>query len=204
MSLSIKKALLILLLSVITLPAMAENTILVLGDSLSAAYGMQPEQSWINLLRKQLVANDYHYQIVNASVSGDTTSGGLTRLPVLLKKYQPMVTIVALGGNDGLRGLSLSVIKTNLSAIIAMAQAAKSKVLVLGMRLPPNYGPAYTQQFQQAFTQVAKDRGVRVVPLMLEGVDENIESFQADGIHPTAAVQPRIARNVWLALKPMI
>ena len=183
---------------------MAENTILVLGDSLSAAYGMQPEQSWINLLRKQLVANDYHYQIVNASVSGDTTSGGLTRLPVLLKKYQPMVTIVALGGNDGLRGLSLSVIKTNLSAIIAMAQAAKSKVLVLGMRLPPNYGPAYTQQFQQAFTQVAKDRGVRVVPLMLEGVDENIESFQADGIHPTAAVQPRIARNVWLALKPMI
>jgi acyl-CoA thioesterase-1 len=204
MSVFIKKILLGLLISVVTLPAMAEKTILVIGDSLSSAYGMQPEQSWVALLQQRLQAQHYDYKVVNASITGDTTSNGVMRVTEALTLHHPDVTIVALGGNDGLRGISLVAMKKNLNRIVAQIKEAKSRVLILGVRLPPNYGPAYTEQFQQLFTEVAKENNVSVVPQMLHDVDEKEVSFQADRIHPTAAAQPTLLNNIWPALQAML
>lgn len=183
---------------------MAQNTILVLGDSLSAAYGLQLDQGWVALLQQRLNENHFDYKVVNASVSGDTTSNGLARLPALLQKVTPAVTIVELGGNDGLRGLPLPVIKANLTRIIALLKAVNSKVILVGVRLPPNYGPAYTQQFQQLFIAVAADNKVQVVPLLLNNVDSQQELFQADGVHPVAKAEPLMLDNVWTVLEKML
>lgn len=200
----IKKILLILLLSLATLPAMAKNSILVVGDSLSAAYGMQESEGWVALLRQRLQENHSHYQVINASVSGDTTSNGLARLPAALDKYHPVITIIALGGNDGLRGLPSPLIEKNLTKMVALAKVADSQVLLLGVRLPSNYGPAYTNAFQQIFIDVGEKEGISIVPMMLKNVGENRELFQKDGIHPTAAAQLKILDNVWPALKPLL
>ena len=204
MSSLIKKILLGLLLSVVTLPAIAKNTILVVGDSLSAAYGMRQEQGWAALLQQRLHDQQYDYQIINVSVSGDTTSNGLAKLPAALKQYQPAITIIALGGNDGLRGLPLVTIKKNLNEMIMLAKDANSQVVLVGVRLPPNYGPAYTDGFQQIFETLASQNEIRVVPSMLQNIDEKKSAFQNDGIHPTAAVQSAIMDNIWSTLKGLL
>ena len=199
-----KKFLVTLLLFVLTLPALAQNTILIIGDSISAGYGIDPKQGWAALLQQRLKDEKYDYQVVNASISGDTTSNGLGRMPAALKQYQPQITIIELGGNDGLRGLQLFVIKNNLQQMVGLAQAAGSKVLMLGVRMPPNYGPAYTQQFQQMYADIAEDSSVSLVPLFLKGVDDHPELMQDDRIHPVAAAQSILLNNVWPALEKLL
>ena len=200
----IRKVIFGLLLCVITLPAMAENTILVLGDSLSSAYGLQPDQGWVALLQKKLKENHYAYRVVNESVTGDTTSNGLVRLPFAMVTNHPVITVIELGGNDGLRGLPLNIVRKNLKAMIAMCKASHAQVLLLGIRLPPNFGPEYTKQFQAMYTELAAENKIAVLPQMLGGIDEDKQMFQSDGVHPVAAAQPTIVSNVWPVLKPML
>jgi acyl-CoA thioesterase-1 len=178
--------------------------LLVLGDSLSAGYGIDPQQGWVALLEQRLSDNNYTYKIINASVSGSTTNQGLQVLPTLLKQYQPKVVIVELGGNDGLRGLPLLTIRKNLSTIVQLSKKYKAKVLLVGVRLPPNYGPAYTGKFQQLFPDLAQQEKVAVIPLFLAGVDENSHLMQGDGIHPIAAAQAILLDNVWPQLKSLL
>lgn len=194
----------ILLLSFFTLPALAKNTILILGDSLSAGYGLEPGQGWVALLSKRLSDEHYSYHVVNASISGDTTSDGLARLPALLKKYHPAVTIIEMGGNDGLRGLQLEVIRNNLLKLIDLAVQADSKVIVLGVRLPPNYGPGYTQGFQDIFSTLKDSASVRVQPVFLKGVDDHPDLMQTDGIHPKSQAQAIMLDNIWADLSRFI
>ena len=183
---------------------MAENTILVLGDSLSSAYGLQPDQGWVALLQKKLKENHYAYRVVNESVTGDTTSNGLVRLPFAMVTNHPVITVIELGGNDGLRGLPLNIVRKNLKAMIAMCKASHAQVLLLGIRLPPNFGPEYTKQFQAMYTELAAENKIAVLPQMLGGIDEDKQMFQSDGVHPVAAAQPTIVSNVWPVLKPML
>jgi acyl-CoA thioesterase-1 len=203
MSVFIRQILLALLLSSITLPAIAEKTILVIGDSLSSAYGMTTDEGWVALLVKKLQENHYHYQVINDSISGDTTSNGLARLPAALDKYNPAITIIELGGNDGLRGIPVNVIEKNLNKMIVAAVDNGSKVLLLAVRLPPNYGPEYTSAFQQVYTNLAAKNKVPTIQ-MLAKVDMNKQYFQADGIHPIAAAQPLILNNIWTKLVPLL
>jgi len=197
MSMRMKVFCLLLLLSG---PVLAAPTILVFGDSLSAAYGIPRESGWVSLLQRRLP----EHGVVNASVSGETTAGGLTRLPQVLEAHRPLVTIIELGANDGLRGLSMGQTARNLEAMIDLAKKQGSQVLLVGMRLPPNYGPAYAHKFQALFAEVARARKVRLVPFLLAGVAEQRDRFQADGLHPDAAAQPRLMDNVWRELKPML
>lgn len=178
----------------------AAPTILVYGDSLSAAYGIPRESGWVSLLEKRLQGQ----RVVNASVSGETTAGGLTRLPDILAAHRPHLTIIELGANDGLRGLPLRQTARNLEAMIDLAKQRGSAVLLVGMRLPPNYGPAYTRQFQELFTEVARARKVRLVPFLLAGMAGQRDRFQADGLHPDAGAQPLLVDNVWRELEPML
>jgi acyl-CoA thioesterase-1 len=182
----------------------AAPTILVYGDSLSAAYGIPRESGWVALLAQRLQADKSAYQIVNASVSGETSAGGLTRLPALLAAHRPQLTLLELGANDGLRGLPLAQTARNLESMITLAEKQGGRVLLVGMQLPPNYGPAYASQFQSLFTQVAKKKNVRLVPFLLAGLGTQAESFQADGLHPTAQAQPVLLDNVWRQLEPML
>ncbi len=181
-----------------------QPTILILGDSISAAYGINTDQGWVVLLQQRLALNRYDYRVVNASVSGDTTRTGLNRLDDALQQYKPAIVIVALGGNDGLRGLPFSEIETSLSQIIDVSQQQGAKVLLAGVRLPPNYGAFYNTRFAALFQQLADTRQVALVPRLLEGIDEHAELMQADGIHPTAAAQAQILDNVWLHLQPLL
>lgn len=182
----------------------AAPTILVYGDSLSAAYGIPRESGWVALLAQRLHTSSPAYQIVNASVSGETTAGGLTRLPVLLAAHRPKLAILALGANDGLRGLPLTHTARNLENMITLAEKQGSQVLLVGMQLPPNYGPAYTSKFQAMFSNVARKKKVRLVPFLLAGIGAQAERFQADGLHPTAQAQPVLLDNVWRELGPML
>jgi acyl-CoA thioesterase-1 len=204
MSVLIRKILLGLLLSFITLPALAENTILVLGDSLSAAYGLKPEQGWSALLQKRLQKNLLPYRVANDSVSGDTTSNGLVRLPFALVSNHPVITIIELGANDGLRGLSLDEIRKNLKAMIAMCKSAHSKVVLVGIQLPPNYGPEYTAQFQAIYTTLTIENKISLVPSLLAGFESDRKLFQEDGLHPVASAQNQMLDNVWVVLKPLL
>ncbi len=170
---------------------------MVLGDSLSAAFGFPLEQGWVSLLQRRLGEHGLPHRVVNAAISGDTTSGGRERLPAALSLHQPEVVIVELGGNDGLRGVSLAAIGDNLAAIVATSRRSGARVLLAGVRLPPNYGKRYTEQFQQLFRDLAAEDGVGLVPQLLAGVAETPNLMQADGIHPTAAAQPRILDNLW-------
>jgi acyl-CoA thioesterase-1 len=178
--------------------------ILVLGDSLSAEYGLQRGQGWVQLLANQLQQNGSKYTVVNASISGETTSGGRSRLPLLLKQHRPSIVIIELGGNDGLRGLPVARMQDNLSAMIRASQAAGARVLVAGIRIPPNYGREYTERFYGAFENVAKQHRTALVPFLLEGFSDSADFFQADRIHPSAQAQTRILQTVWAALEPMI
>jgi acyl-CoA thioesterase-1 len=191
-------------LGVASSAAAAGKTILVYGDSLSAAYGLALDQGWVALLAKRLAAEGYDYSVVNASISGEITSGGLTRLPQALARHRPAIVILELGANDGLRGLPRAQMKSNLDAMIREAQRAGAKVLLVGMRMPPNYGPDYTQRFAAVFTELAKARRVALVPFLLEGFAAREELFQGDRMHPTAEAQPLMLENVWRELAPLL
>ncbi len=182
----------------------AAPTILVHGDSLSAAYGMPRASGWVALLAQRLQNGNLAYQVVNASVSGETTASGLTRLPALLAAHRPVLTILALGANDGLRGLPLLQTARNLENMIALAERQGSQVLLVGMQLPPNYGTAYTGKFQALFAEVARKKKVPLVPFLLAGIATHPERFQADGLHPTAQAQTALLDTVWRGLAPML
>ena len=172
---------------------------LVLGDSLSAAYGFDLEQGWVHLLRQKLHSEKHHndsWQVINASVSGETTAGGLARLSQLLAKHKPAVTIIALGANDGLRGQSIENMRVNLATMVQNSKEFGA-VILLGMRLPPNYGRTYTQAFEDSYTKIANQYGISYVPFFINGVTENAEYMQADNFHPNANAQAKILENVW-------
>ncbi len=178
--------------------------ILVLGDSISAAYGLPPGAGWTDLLQKRLKERGYPHRVVNASISGDTTAGGRSRLPALLSRHKPAIVVIELGGNDGLRGGSLASSRENLVAMTNAAKAAGARAMIVGMRLPPNYGPAYTKSFDAMFAEVAKAQGAPLVPFFFDGFAEDRGLFQADGIHPTEAAQPKLLDNVWPTLERML
>lgn len=179
-------------------------TVLIFGDSLSAGYGIALEQSWPALLEKRLATQTRPWRLVNASISGETTAGGRSRLEAVLTQTKPRVLVLALGANDGLRGLPVAQMRANLKAMIDMAQAQKLRVLLVGMRLPPNYGPAYNQAFEAVFAELAKSHKLALLPFLLAPVAADAEAFQADRLHPVAAVQPRLLDHVWPALKPLL
>ena len=179
-------------------------TIVVFGDSISAAYGIQTDQGWVSLLSDRLKNQYPHYTVVNASVSGETTGGGLTRLPKTLAIHQPDILILELGGNDGLRGYPIERITGNLSKMISEAQSAGSTVLLIGMVLPPNYGHRYTQSFERLFQTLADKYSLPFVPFLLEGTSTDKTLIQRDGIHPTAEAQPKLLDDIWQGLEPLL
>ena len=178
--------------------------LLVLGDSLSGAYGIDTGEGWVALLQRQIREQGYDYRVVNASVSGDTTRTGLGRLDAALAQHTPAVVIVALGGNDGLRGLAFSEIENSLARIIERVQRTEARVLLVGVRLPPNYGPVYNEQFAALYRRLSERYAIPLVPRMLDQVAEHRELMQEDGIHPTAEAQPQVMKNVWAGLQPML
>jgi acyl-CoA thioesterase-1 len=178
--------------------------VLVVGDSISAGYGLPAGAGWATLLQRRLVAERYPHAVVNASISGDTTAGGLARLPDLLARHHPAVTIIELGGNDGLRGTRVDAMRQNLDAMTQLAQQAGSRVVIVGMRMPPNYGPAYVQRFDATIGEVARSRKAALVPFIFEGFGDNEALFQADRIHPVAAAQPQLLDTIWPVLKPLL
>jgi acyl-CoA thioesterase I len=184
--------------------AASDRTILVFGDSLSAAFGIQPEQGWVALLTQRLRAQGYGYQVVNASVSGETSDGGLERLPRALQLHRPELVILELGANDGLRGLPVTAIHANIEHMVLLSQAAGAKVLLVGIRIPPNYGPRYTESFARIFPELARQYHLPLVPFLLEGVALNPARMQADGMHPNAAGEPPILDTVWRYLQPLL
>jgi acyl-CoA thioesterase-1 len=185
-------------------PLAMARTLLVVGDSISAGYGLAEGQGWVRLLEGRLRAQQLDYQVVNASISGDTTAGGLARLPRLLADHRPAVVAIELGGNDGLRGQPLAQFERNLTALVEQAKAKGARVLLLGMRLPPNYGPRYTDGFAQVYTDVAQAQQVALVPFLLEGVGGDPAFIQPDGIHPQANAQQRLLDNAWPQLEPLL
>ena len=179
-------------------------TILVVGDSLSAGYGIRLEQGWVALLQARLEKEGYGHRVVNASASGETTGGALARLPRALEQQRPRIVVIELGGNDGLRGLPVADIRRNFERMIALSQQAGARVLLIGMQIPPNYGPAYTQAFSGLYTDLAAQHRVALVPFFLEGIALDDSLFQDDGLHPNAAAQPRLLATVWPQLRPLL
>ncbi len=195
----------ILLLLLLILPTTAHaRIILIVGDSLSAAYGIPVEHGWVSLLQRRLDTGGYPYRIVNASISGDTTANARSRLPQALASHEPAVVLLELGGNDGLRGLSLTAMKSNLAAMIASSQEAGSQVLLIGMQLPPNYGPRYTEKFQSIYHELAGERNLALLPSLVDGIGTKQNLMQQDGIHPNAVAQPLIVDRVWKELVPLL
>lgn len=181
-----------------------EKVILVLGDSLSAAYEMQLDESWASLLQDRLTENGYPYRVFNSSIVGDTTQGGLTRLPRLLSEYHPHVVIVELGGNDGLRGLSLDVTRDNLQSMIVQSLDSGARVVLAGIQLPPNYGKTYTAKFSAMYRELASEQDIQLIPFLLQDVALDPALMRDDGIHPTAAAQAIVLHTVWQALEPLL
>jgi len=186
----------------------ARPVVLVLGDSLSAEYGLPRDTGWVKLLADKLAAPEREgarqYSVVNASISGETTSGGRTRLPSLLNQHHPAIVVIELGGNDGLRGLPLRAMRDNLAAMVDASTKANARVLLIGLRIPPNYGRDYTEGFFTTFADVARDKKVALVPFLLDGFADNAELFQGDHIHPIQAAQERMLDNVWPKLQPLL
>ncbi|HEY0800560.1 MAG TPA: arylesterase [Steroidobacteraceae bacterium] len=179
--------------------------ILVFGDSISAGYGLaHVEQGWVELLKTRLNAQGYGYQVINASVSGETTAGGLARLPRALELHHPRIVILELGGNDGLRALPIAQMRANLTQMVDLASSAGAKVFLLGMRMPPNYGPQYTEQFAMVFSDLARDKKLPLVPFLLTDIALSPTLLQGDDIHPNALGQPILLENVWPTLKQML
>jgi acyl-CoA thioesterase I len=182
----------------------ASKSVLVLGDSLSAEYGLPRGTGWVSLLQQKLKQDGIDATVVNASISGETTSGGNARLPALLDQHHPSVVLIELGANDGLRGLPLKAAKGNLHSMLATSKKAHARVLLIGMRIPPNYGRDYTERFFGLFPALAKESGASLVPFLLDGVASKPQLFQSDQLHPTAAAQPILLNNVWPRLKPLL
>ncbi len=178
--------------------------VLVVGDSLSAAYGIAPERGWVALLQQRLRQQGYPHRVVNASISGETTRGGASRIDALLQRHRPTLTLIALGANDGLRGLPLEAMERNLERMVTAARDAGSEVVLIGMRLPTNYGPLFGHRFAQLYRQLAQCHEIALVPFLLEGVGLRRELFQPDGLHPTAEAQPRILENVWPVVEEVL
>lgn len=196
--------LLLILLLLAPLTAGAAPTILILGDSLSASYGLDQNDGWVSLLERRLEQAGRPERVVNASISGETTGGALARLPAELERHGPAIVVVELGGNDGLRGMPLERMRRNLAAIIDACRARGARVLLAGMRLPPNYGRAYTQGFEQVYATLARERRIALIPFLLEGLDDGPVHFQADDIHPNREAQAIILDNVWKHLRPLL
>ncbi len=184
--------------------AASAPTVLVLGDSLSAAYGIAQDRGWVALLQRRLADRGLPHRIVNASVSGETTRGGLTRLPRLLEEHRPDLVVIELGANDGLRGISDRVLADNLRALVETSTGSGARVLLLGIRLPPNYGAAFNARFDRVFDEVARETQTPLVPFFLKGVAEDRELMLPDGLHPAAEAQPTLLDNVWPALEPLL
>ena len=184
--------------------AVLAGTLLVVGDSISAAFGLDTRQGWVALLEKRLAEKGFAHRVVNASVTGDTSAGGLARLPGLLAEYHPQWVIIELGGNDGLRGLPPAQLQQNLAAMVQQSQAIGARVVLLGMLLPPNYGVRYTTAFANVYKSLAQDPGVALVPFFLEGVGGVAGMMQPDGIHPAPQAQPVLLENVWPVLQPLL
>ncbi len=177
------------------------TTLLVWGDSLSAAHGIPVEKGWVNLLQEKLGDK---YSVINGSISGETTAGGLTRLPDALKQHKPAYVLLELGANDGLRGIALDEMRSNLEQMIKLALDAKAKVVLIGIRLPPNYGPAFTDKFDAVYADLAKEHDLPLVPFLLDGVAEDWDLMQADGLHPVAEAEPKVLDNVWKVLENVL
>ena len=196
-------ALILLILLFSGAPAFAAKTVLVMGDSLSAGYGIRPEQAWPALLGKRLAEKGIDYSVANLSISGETTAGGRARLADALRQHRPAVVVIALGANDGLRGLPLGQMRDNLAAMLAAAQAAGTRTLLIGMRLPPNYGP-YAAEFERSFADTAKLKRTPLLAFLLAPVAANPAYFLPDNLHPNAEAQPLILDNVWPSLQPLL
>jgi acyl-CoA thioesterase I len=196
----------LLLLFVLAAPtaSAAQPVVLIVGDSLSAGYGLAIHENWPSLLQERLAEASYPHRVVNASISGDTTSGGLARLPRALERNAPSIVLIGLGGNDGLRAIPIPEFRRNLARMIQLSQAAGAKVVLAGVHIPPNYGPDYTSAFHGVYHELAQEYGTGLIPFILEDVALNPELMQDDGIHPTAAAQPVIVDNVWPALEPLL
>jgi len=197
------RILLLLILTAVA-PVHAARTILVFGDSLSAGYGLPAGSGWVSLLEQRLKRDRLDYTIVNASISGETTLGGRNRIADALAEHKPAVVIVQLGGNDGLRGNSIEETRRNLIAIVGASRKAGAKVLLVGMRIPPNYGKVYTRRFEALFAEVARQQNASLVPFMLQGFADKPEWFQSDGIHPAVEAQPRILDNIYRRLRALL
>ena len=197
------RCVLFILATALPMSALAARTILIFGDSLSAGYGIRQEAAWPVLLEKRLQERQLDYSVVNASISGETSSGGLSRLPAAITRHSPRIVVIALGSNDGLRGLPIATLNNNLGAMVDMAIKANARVLLVGQRLPPNYG-AYAAEFERTFAEIAKSRRIARVNFLLEGIAARRELFQADNLHPTAEAQPILMETVWKALEPLL
>ncbi len=200
------RLMILLVMMFAAIPARAETpTLLVFGDSISAGYGLDDvTHGWVALLQTKLEQSGYGYRVVNASVSGETTAGGLARLPRALALHHPQIVVLELGGNDGLRALPIAPMRANLARMIELSRAAGAKVLLLGIRIPPNYGQDYTEQFRATYPDLGRDLKVPVVPFLLDGIALSPGLMQADGIHPDEQGQPRLLANVWPALLPLL
>lgn len=181
-----------------------DGVVLVFGDSLSAAYRMDEREGWVALLQQRLAAESMPWQVINGSVSGETTAGGLARLPAMLDAHEPDIVILELGGNDGLRGLPVTSIRQNLERMIQMSQRAGAHVILAGIQIPPNYGPRYTAPFYAQYEELADEYGLLLIPFLLDGIAEHAELMQNDGIHPTAQAQPMIVDIVWPVLQSLL
>jgi acyl-CoA thioesterase-1 len=199
-----KRLLLLILAGLCGSALAATSTLLVLGDSLSAGYGIDPERGWVSLLQRRIEAAGLPYRVINAGISGDTTSGGVSRLPRSLEVYQPKVVIIELGANDGLRGLSLDELRSNLARMVDLSLESGARVLLLGMQIPPNYGRRFAEAFHQVYQEVAADKRVPLVPFFLEGVADSPELMQDDNMHPNENAQARMLENVWEQLRPLL
>ncbi len=180
------------------------RTLMVFGDSLSAAYGIEEDLGWVNLLDKRLQQENFHYRVVNASVSGETSTGGLARLPAMLSAHSPSIVILELGGNDGLRGLPLENLKANLEEMVGMIKLQGAQILLAGIQIPPNYGPRYTVPFFELFGEIADQEKLPLIPFLIDGIPQQPELMQNDGIHPKAEAQWMIVENVWPYLEPLL
>ena len=196
--------LVLLLPGLATASEKAPHTLLVFGDSLSAAYGIDEEAGWVTLLAEKMESDNWQIKVVNGSVSGETTTGGLARLPAMLDSYNPDLVILELGGNDGLRGLPINLMRQNLATMVDLAQARGAMVLLVGIQIPPNYGPRYTEPFFAQFAELAAEKELALVPFLIDGIPQQPELMQRDGIHPKAEAQWMILENVWPKLEPLL
>jgi acyl-CoA thioesterase I len=200
----LRRSLLLAAVLVLSSPAFAARTLLVFGDSLSAAYGLSTDQGWVHLLADRAGRPGLDWKVVNASVSGETSAGGLRRLPEDLKRHQPDVVVIALGANDALRGQPVAGIRSNLEQMVRLVRQAHAQPVLVGLMIPPNYGIEYAAEFRGLFPALAARLHVPLVPFLLEGIADKPELFQGDQLHPTAAAQPRILDNVWKAVEPLL